>query len=414
MKAGIKMKRTHLLVGLLFALTLTACEKYFGDKTDLSFIEVPDYSATREIAYVPISPAISGFERPVDICVGFDELFYVVDEAAQRVYCMDETGNILGSILVPGARAVVQDRKFDLLVIGTTDSTFVQGTTQVERTLTTIYRIRMIGGNGYNISNAQIINKVIHPFYVRSTVNSNDEASNARFNRIGIIGHNSAPDLNNNYYVTRTGIGSMGVLGPYDAILYFNNQDEFISTVSVNTPTEGVRNDFFQNPFGITTMAQPPQLNATQGRQFYYTSVDQNVIVKIGQIEYFESETDSYFQAVQFDNQDTSKADGFINETNKFKAPTGITIAGDASQYLFVTDTLTDSLYQFTLNGLEGILPPAATGITKYQSASFGGLGDGLTQFNDPLAVAYFNEIVYVADAGNGRILRFKLTTDFD
>jgi hypothetical protein len=30
------------------------------------------------------------------------------------------------------------------------------------------------------------------------------------------------------------------------------------------------------------------------------------------------------------------------------------------------------------------------------------------------MAVAYFNEILYVADAGNGRILRFKLTTDFD
>jgi DNA-binding beta-propeller fold protein YncE len=79
-----------------------------------------------------------------------------------------------------------------------------------------------------------------------------------------------------------------------------------------------------------------------------------------------------------------------------------------------VVDSETDSLYQFSLNGFEGIRPPAAAGIDRYVKASFGGTGVGLMQFNDPVGVAYYNQIVYVADAGNGRIMRYKLTLDFD
>jgi hypothetical protein len=94
--------------------------------------------------------------------------------------------------------------------------------------------------------------------------------------------------------------------------------------------------------------------------------------------------------------------------------PLGITISGDAAGFIFVTDIAKDSLYQFSSNGLEGVQPPAATGITKLQKASFGGKGSGFTQFNQPMAVAFFKKILYVADANNGRILRFRLTLDFD
>jgi hypothetical protein len=51
---------------------------------------------------------------------------------------------------------------------------------------------------------------------------------------------------------------------------------------------------------------------------------------------------------------------------------------------------------------------------TKNIRVSFGGSGNSLTEFNQPSGVAYLREIVYVADKGNGRVLRFQLTTDFD
>ena len=107
-------------------------------------------------------------------------------------------------------------------------------------------------------------------------------------------------------------------------------------------------------------------------------------------------------------------ATGFLYTPGKFEEPKGITVAGDETRYIFVTDAAKDSVYQFTSNGLEGIPPPPGSDEKVYQKASFGGTGTGPTQFNEPIGIAYFNQILYVADAGNARILRFKLTLDFD
>ena len=89
-------------------------------------------------------------------------------------------------------------------------------------------------------------------------------------------------------------------------------------------------------------------------------------------------------------------------------------MAGDQSRYLFVVDESKDSVYQFTANGLEGIPPPPASGETRYAKVSFGGRGTGPMQFNGPVAVGYWRQILYVVDAGNGRVSRFKNTLDFE
>jgi hypothetical protein len=213
--------------------------------------------------------------------------------------------------------------------------------------------------------------------------------------------------------VTRSGAGSSGPLGPNDAVLYFNNQDQFISPISVNT-SSGVFNDYFQQPSGIVTLTQPPQFTAQGGRDFIYTSTDPDNNLKVQYIQFIEGQFGAQYEPRILASSDTTQADRFINEPNRFEKPVDITLAGDGSQYIFVTDTRTDSLYQFSFNGYEGILPPPASGIDRFVRASFGGTGSSPTHFRDPSAVAYFNEILYVADAGNGRILRFKLTLDFE
>ncbi|MFY8132806.1 MAG: hypothetical protein ACOVOL_06180, partial [Bacteroidia bacterium] len=38
----------------------------------------------------------------------------------------------------------------------------------------------------------------------------------------------------------------------------------------------------------------------------------------------------------------------------------------------------------------------------------------GPAQFRNPEGVAYFKRVLYVADTGNGRIVRFKLSTDLE
>ena len=113
--------------------------------------------------------------------------------------------------------------------------------------------------------------------------------------------------------------------------------------------------------------------------------------------------------------RDTTRADGFLYEELKFERPTGIAFAGDASRFIFVVDADQNKLFQFQANGEEGVNPPlGAADRTKRLIVSFGEQGNGPRQFNNPSGVAYFDEIVYVADKGNNRIARYKLSSDFE
>ena len=136
--------------------------------------------------------------------------------------------------------------------------------------------------------------------------------------------------------------------------------------------------------------------------------------MKVQYITVAESENGTSYNVAELTVGDTAKAERFLYEPDRFGAPQDVTIAGDRTNYIFVVDGEKDSLFQFTNTGLEGVRPPAGSGSTKNILVSFGGTGEGLTQFNNPKGVAYLNQVVYVADAGNGRVLRFKLTTDFD
>jgi len=407
------MKKFAPFALVLALLAAVSCEDYLGKKTDLDFIDIPPDNTVRDIAYVPIFPVLDNFDRPVDITTGFDQLIYVADAGSEEVIVMDEAGNILARKSIPGAKAVVQDRKFDLLVIGTKDTLINSGGGDTLITLSAIYRLRMLGASGYSLATAQIVNTIVHPFYYTQNNPVDKTIEQVSFQNIAIIGNNSNPDQNNQFYVTRKGEGSSGPLGPNDAVLYFSNEDEFISPLSVQT-SGGFFRDYFQDPSGIFTLSQPPQLSAQGGRDFVYTSLDPNNALKVQYIEFIEGEFGAEYRPKILASADTSQADGFINSPNKFSRPMSATLAGDGSQYIFVVDTDTDSLYQFSFTGFEGVLPPPAANIDRFQKASFGGTGSAPTQFRDPSGVAYFNDIVYVADAGNGRILRFKLTLDFD
>ena len=113
--------------------------------------------------------------------------------------------------------------------------------------------------------------------------------------------------------------------------------------------------------------------------------------------------------------QDTSQANGFLYEPGKFQLPADVAFSGDDDAYIFVIDSEKDSLFQFQSNGQEGVNPPAgADADSKKIIVSFGGEGSGPKQFRNPSGVAYYRTVLYVADTGNNRIARFKLTTDFE
>jgi hypothetical protein len=65
---------------------------------------------------------------------------------------------------------------------------------------------------------------------------------------------------------------------------------------------------------------------------------------------------------------------------------------------IFVVDSERNSVLKFSENGVKIL--------------SFGSQGTKGKEFQNPMGIAYSNKIVYVADTGNNRILRFMLSTD--
>jgi len=83
-------------------------------------------------------------------------------------------------------------------------------------------------------------------------------------------------------------------------------------------------------------------------------------------------------------------------QPGKFMRPEDVTV--DLEGNIFVVDAELNYLFKFSVLGEE--------------QQSFGGAGSGEKQFLQPHGVAFFNKTVYVADTGNNRIVRFKLSTD--
>lgn len=393
----LKLQRNKgaLLLGAL--AVLSGCEGFWGKKIDPSFIDVPIYN-DRQVAYVPIQPVWDGFAHPVDVVIGYDELIYIADDVTEQIVAMDQAGTELGRFSVPGVHALAQDRSLDLLALGTFDT--------LGTTLAAVYRIELKRNGSYGLANAFIERKVLHPFYYKSLLSPGQDDL-VRLTGIAVRADNS-------YYITRTGNFSSSVFGPDDAVIIFDAQDRFINSVRVSTGG-GIFTDYFRSPSAITGLAQPPQSPfVDQEGDFVFCSQSSSTQLKVQYIDVTETDNGIDYNVKELSIGDTSKADGFLYTPNRFAAPVDVTFTGDGTNYIFVVDREKDSIYQFTNTGLEGVAPPAGSTSKKNVLVSFGGTGTSLSQFNNPSGVAYYQQVLYVADTDNKRILRFKLTTDFD
>ncbi len=263
------------------------------------------------------------------------------------------------------------------------------------------------------LPSAQLQLAVLNPFYFKSTFSFND--AEVKFTSLATLGDNS-------YYVAQDGPRS----SDDKVILIASEQyadrlgvegigeDDYLSPIIVQAPT-GIEREYFKDPAAIVTLAQPPQaFNFTNSRDFIFASKSDETALKVQYISFVESVDGSVYNVEPLITGDTSQAERFLYTPNRFDNPEGLAYTGDGTNYIFVVDSERDSLYQFTNTGLEGIKPPAAASSQKHVLASFGGTGNGIGQFNDPMGVAYLSRIIYIADAGNGRVLRYRLTLDFD
>ena len=423
------------LIVVSVALFATGCESIFGSKNDETNQEIFDegkIDPTLENVdgYAPVLPFWGDFDAPNDIHVGFDTFVYVTDN--NGVHLLDRADlSPRRSIQLEGAVAVTQDRLLNIYVSARIDTVINRNGIDVEFNLPAIFKIKNLNGAG----DLQMVDTLIFPFDDASL--STSAAQNARLNKNSSNNYENvqitglAVLADNSLYVTRRGPqnNTSQVAAPDNTVLEFRrvetngvptNKMVNVRQIATLNPT----NASLKSAIDLSSIASfvtPPQRDRltddrsfliTQGRAFQSDQIDFRVLWINAVVT-----TDGlvFQQNSSLLAQDTSQADGFLYEPGKFNTPTDIAFSGDDDAFIFVVDSGTDSLYQFQSNGQEGVNPPAgADADSKRILVSFGGEGAGPKQFLNPSGVAYFRTVVYVADTGNNRIARYKLTTDFE
>lgn len=429
----MKLNLKTLSILLISTIALYSCDAIFGSKSDPITDDIFEQGRqdpnliVDEVGYAALLPFWSGFDRPTDVYIGYDELVYVTD--ANGLHVLDRAGREGNFIPLRGAVAVTQDRLLNVYVAARTDTVITAINPNITWDLAAVYKISGANGSGPT----RIIQKMVHPFMDASRATTTTQRFRLDRTRpdndelVEITG--IAVMANNDIYVSRKGPRNQtgqAVAADNTVLVYSEDRDgngnrmgtmsntTQIRTMNPNVPSllSGISmND-------ITTFIGPPQrenMNPTQS--FIVAQGDPSLSIPFRVIWVDAVETPDgieYRSNGQLLARDTSRAESFLYDEFKFKNPTGLAFSADERGHIFVVDAETDSLYLFQSNGYEGVNPPAGSSVTKAINVSFGGSGNGPRQFNNPSGVAYFQRIVYVADRDNNRIARYRLNTDFE
>jgi len=416
----------------LSSLLFQGCEAIFNSKDDSTTDEIFEegrqdpQQAEEVVGYAALVPFWGNFDEPTDIFVGFDELVYVTD--AEGLTVLDEAGRRFQTIPFNGAVAVTQDRLLNVYVAARIDTVIDIIDPNITWNLPVVYKLKNANGAGP----LTMVDTLIHPFMDDSRgtqaaqLSRLDKDSDINEELVEITGLTTLAD--NTLYVTRRGPANdaTGFAAPDNTVLEFRPVEvdgeptgqmrnvRQIRSINPNTPSllSGI------GMSDITSFIGPPQRQSmNQSRSFMIAQADQSREIPFRVLQVIVSETPDglvFEPNTSLLNTDTTQANGFLMEQFRFSQPTGVAFAGDGSNNLFVVDAMKDSLYQFQFNGFEGTTPPPASDAEKPIIVSFGGTGNGPRQFNEPSGVAFFDEVLYVADKGNNRIARYKLNTDFE
>ncbi|HAE35117.1 MAG: hypothetical protein H6548_11880 [Chitinophagales bacterium] len=391
---------------------LSSCDFLFGTTKDDVAAEIFEEGAIdpelipSEVGYVPVLPFWTGFDHPVDIYCGYDEMIYVIDDNGLNV--LDQAGNLHDIIYIQGASDVCQDRRLHTYVTGRVDVDVDDD--GMPENLAAVYHL-----TGTATGNVQFIDTLIHPFC--------DESRNITSFRgtddiaVEFTGVTTLAD--NTLHVSRTGPRNdlTGIARVDNTILFFDEDGNNTGYSNGLSPvSSNLRSSW--NISSIAGFAAPPQSLAgiSTSADFLITLEAEDAAYKVLWIQQnVDPEAGvTYGENAALAAFDLTKADRFLYEPGRFEAPADVYVAPDFTGYIFVVDSELDSLYQFTRRGYEGVNPPPGSTTTKQIIASFGGAGDGPFNFNEPSGVAYLRRVVYVADKGNGRICRYTLSTDLE
>ena len=370
------MNRKHLLI-LCLVIILTGCGRKIKLPTNLPELG----GGALDTTYVPIEPdrpwvEAGGipFNHPQDVHVGFDGYIYIADTDNDRIVKLDQAGNFMGQYGgVKRPSSVSQDRLFRLLATGgntickkgTQDKEFIPiyvaediyDTIIVtpEDTLVT-YDTIFVTPDSIVIDTDTVIVPAV--FYVDTVVTNYEGIAP---NPLPFPGYAE-------YYAcdfTRSEITKF---------LFY--EPSTLDNLGPAIPT-GYELGKTAYPLGIFTYLTPTGFNLIFCQFLSYYSVQlldgkdfSPVIPSTGRPEI-------YWQGT-FGQAEDVVVDEYGN--------------------IFVVDSERNSVLKFSENGVKIL--------------SFGSQGKKGKEFQNPMGIAYSSKIVYVADTGNNRILRFMLSTD--
>src|SRR4030095_9216346 len=364
------MKKSLLnILVLSFAALFAACAE---DDIDLSQLPINNEPGiVGDTTYIPISPAITGFNQPEDIDMGYEPLLYIADKGNDRIVQLDRSGAIIGySNFILKPRKITQDRNYDLLVIASIIDTIPPN---ILDTIDAVFRFKLQPNGG-------LIAGVQPSIAFKSNQPTPIPGDHGRLTGISTF--------QNNYYILmRSGPNNVDPIDPDNAVFRINRFD---STQPVPQRLSGFEVDgqglmSIQGTSGLTTFN-------SNNTDFIYILTSPNVAFKI--------------QWVTYDDVDGIYLPRFNPESNVDLLRNGLVIEPrditiDQFNNIYVIDSYKDTLYKFNSLG-------------KLRTESFGGSGTGSTQFNGPMGVTFFDKTLYICDTGNNRVLRFILSTDIN
>lgn len=350
----------------LSLLTLSSC----SDKTDFSQFPLTGSGGVPtldSVTYVQQEPVWMGYNAPRAILLGREPLVYVADTKNNRIVQLDLSGAEIGSMSMNRPVALAQDYNYDLLVIA--DSILPPPPLNTGDTINYLFRIKLVPVGGF-LSQATPIPLMGSNYPTPLTSNKR------KFRGVGVF-------ADNGYIIARTGPDNTSSLDPDNALLkvYGVNSVTSVNSLSGFQVTgNGV--------YSIDMMSAITTFN-NELTDFIITRNSEGFGFKVLWFIYDELKGTYNPKFVPEDNVDILNI--------QIGTPVGVTV--DNNKNVYVVDNSQDSLYKYSSLG-------------SLKNESFGGTGTGPNQLYIPEGVSFFDKVLYIADTGNNRIVRYKLSTD--
>lgn len=353
----MRMKMIKIFVISFLSLILLSC----NEKFDITQFKSDDPgNIAGDTIFIKLNPEWAGFNHPEDIIVGREPLIYVADTDNDQIVMLNLDGQRLSSKSIKHPIAIAQDYRLNLIVCAQFDT--------LGQTFSAVYKIDLAASN-HNLETAPI--RRILPQL--SDLNKPDRKYTG-----------AAVFYDNSYLIARTGPNNSNLIDPDNSLLRFvtkNNgtKDSLIGRVPLLDP----------NSTGILSVNKVSSVKSFNKRNY-------DIVLNLVGDNSFKTQWLRYVTSQDFtgyENNLTPAASDLMTP-GFFVKPEGSEI--DASGNIYVTESLRDSSYVYKFNSFGDKL------------IKFG----GPSVFSEPYAVAYFDKVLYVADRGNNRILRFQLSTD--